>query len=61
MKKIKDGDYVILITDTKEFICEGIIGDWSNSMEPFCTVDGIGYDLATEGGIIDIVLKIKKP
>lgn len=59
MKKVDIGDLVILITDTKEFVCEGIITVYCPDGEPWVVVDGKGYDLSTEGGTIDVILKTK--
>lgn len=61
MENIENGDFVILITDQKQFVCEGVLSNYLPDGEPYCAVDGIGYDLATEGGTIDVILKIKKP
>lgn len=60
IQKIKPGDFAILIDDMNEFVCEGIITVYCPDGEPLVVVDGKGYDLTTEGGTIEVILKTKK-
>jgi hypothetical protein len=56
----KIGDVVILITDSKEFVCEGVLELYCPDDEPLVIVSGKTYDLANEGETVDVIVKISK-
>jgi len=62
MEAIKEGDFVILIAKDEpsgklSYLAEGILNKiWQPDEYPDCIVNGVHYDLTSEGGTV-IVLK----